>query len=376
MRQGPRRTRASRYQIHLFTQQLHERTSTPTSSRTWSTSVQPASARDRRQSVSRRRRERAAPTIGEGSRRRSTAGGDARTPARPSHAPRANPQSDTRARVERAAPEATPSRPRRPSAARAVVRRPSADGASAAATAATPAADRRRRLAAPPRDAGDARRSASARRTAAIGRRTMATVDQRQISGSAIGTIETIAATVADRGERGGDRDGGFQDRRNGRRHRRGRGRGPRANAVAAAAAEGSRRRAAAATAAAPQQPVQIIATGETRGWFDAARDAGFIRRPATAISPSRATRTCRRTSFGSSRFASADLIDATIGIDPARPVDGRRDSHDQRRRSGSSRRGVRTSIRCPRRIRSGSCSWRRDVRRRAAPSSRAARSI
>jgi transcription termination factor Rho len=113
-----------------------------------------------------------------------------------------------------------------------------------------------------------------------------------------------------DRGDRGdrGDRpdrgDGGFQDRRNGRRHRRGRGRGPRREQQQ------------------PQQqqaqlPVQVTATGEIRGWFDSARDAGFIRRPGNsyladagdAYVPPNIVR-----QFGMRR---ADLVDATIGFDP-----------------------------------------------------------
>ncbi|HTR79642.1 MAG TPA: transcription termination factor Rho [Gemmatimonadaceae bacterium] len=49
--------------------------------------------------------------------------------------------------------------------------------------------------------------------------------------------------------------------RSNGRRHRRGRGRGPRREPT-------------------PQLPVTILASGEARGWFDPSREGGFIRRP------------------------------------------------------------------------------------------------
>ena len=108
----------------------------------------------------------------------------------------------------------------------------------------------------------------------------------------------------ADRGDRG-DRDGGFQDRRNGRRHRRGRGRGPRRENNNNNQQQQQ-----------PQQPMQVTATGETRGWFDPARDAGFIRRPANsylaepgdAYVPPHVVR-----QLGLRR---ADLIDATIGTD------------------------------------------------------------
>jgi transcription termination factor Rho len=109
---------------------------------------------------------------------------------------------------------------------------------------------------------------------------------------------------MPDRGDRPDRGDGGFQDRRNGRRHRRGRGRGPRREQQQ------------------PQQqqaqlPVQVTATGEIRGWFDSARDAGFIRRPGNsyladagdAYVPPNIVR-----QFGMRR---ADLVDATIGFDP-----------------------------------------------------------
>ena len=112
-----------------------------------------------------------------------------------------------------------------------------------------------------------------------------------------------------DRGDRGdrtdrADRgDAGFQDRRNGRRHRRGRGRGPRREPPPQQQQQ--------------QQAIQVAATGETRGWFDSARDAGFIRRPGNSyladagdayVPPSIVRQ------FGLRR---ADLVDATIGLDP-----------------------------------------------------------
>ena len=111
-----------------------------------------------------------------------------------------------------------------------------------------------------------------------------------------------------DRGERpegggggGGGGAGGFHDRRNGRRHRRGRGRGPRR--------EHQQQQQ-------PQQPVQITATGEMRGWFEPARDAGFVRRssnsylaePGDAYVPPHLVRQFQ--------MRKADLIDAAVGYD------------------------------------------------------------
>ena len=112
-----------------------------------------------------------------------------------------------------------------------------------------------------------------------------------------------------DRGDRGDrpDRGDGFQDRRNGRRHRRGRGRGPRREPQQQQQQQQQQ----------PQGPIQVIATGEMRGWFDSARDAGFIRRPGNSyladsgdayVPPSLVRQ------FGLRR---ADLVDATIGFDP-----------------------------------------------------------
>jgi len=64
---------------------------------------------------------------------------------------------------------------------------------------------------------------------------------------------------------------GGFQDRQNGRRGRRNRGRGRREQGQAGPQ-QGER-------PSGNAQPVQLVATGETSGWFDPARDGGFVRR-------------------------------------------------------------------------------------------------
>jgi len=105
-----------------------------------------------------------------------------------------------------------------------------------------------------------------------------------------------------DRGDRDnrGDRDGGFQDRRNGRRHRRGRGRGPRR--------ENQPQQ--------PQQPVQVTASGETLGWFDPARDAGFIRRPANSYLAEAGDAYVPPNIVRQLGLRRADLIDASVGID------------------------------------------------------------
>jgi transcription termination factor Rho len=76
--------------------------------------------------------------------------------------------------------------------------------------------------------------------------------------------------------ERGGDR-GGYsgQQRNNNRRHRRGRGRGPRRGP---AGGNGGPTEHLQSIISQVQTPV--TATGEARGWFEPARDGGFIRRP------------------------------------------------------------------------------------------------
>jgi transcription termination factor Rho len=67
------------------------------------------------------------------------------------------------------------------------------------------------------------------------------------------------------------------EPRENGRRGRRNRGRG-RQQGGAPAGGPGPER-----PPQGPPAPVQIIPTGETKGWFDPARDGGFIRRPGSS---------------------------------------------------------------------------------------------
>jgi transcription termination factor Rho len=124
----------------------------------------------------------------------------------------------------------------------------------------------------------------------------------------------------SDRGDRGdrGDRDGGaYNERRNGRRHRRGRGRGQRRDGGSGGGGGDQQHQHQSQHPRQPQQPIQITATGETRGWFDPARDAGFIRRssnsylaePGDAYVPPHMVRALQ--------LRKADLIDATTGLDP-----------------------------------------------------------
>jgi transcription termination factor Rho len=106
-----------------------------------------------------------------------------------------------------------------------------------------------------------------------------------------------------DRGDRGDRGDGGFQDRRNGRRHRRGRGRGPRRDQQQPQQQS--------------QQPIQVVATGEMRGWFDSARDAGFIRRPGNSYLADAGDAYVPPAIVRQFSLRRADLVDATVGFDP-----------------------------------------------------------
>ncbi len=105
----------------------------------------------------------------------------------------------------------------------------------------------------------------------------------------------------SDRGDRG---EGGFSDRRNGRRHRRGRGRGPRRDDRPPQQQQQ------------PQQPILVIATGEMRGWFDPARDAGFIRRPPNSYLAEAGDAYVPPNIVRQFQLRKADLVDATIGYD------------------------------------------------------------
>jgi transcription termination factor Rho len=110
-----------------------------------------------------------------------------------------------------------------------------------------------------------------------------------------------------DRGDRN-DRNGGMD--RNGRRHRRGRGRGPRQD-------NNQRQPQGPGGGGQSQQPLQIVATTETRGWFDIARDAGFIRRPNNSYLAETGDAYVPPHIVRQHALRKSDLIDATVGIDP-----------------------------------------------------------
>ena len=108
----------------------------------------------------------------------------------------------------------------------------------------------------------------------------------------------------------GGGRDGGFHDRRNGgRRHRRGRGRGQRGGGGRDHQQQQQQ----------PQhqaQPIQVVATGEMRGWFDPARDAGFVRRAANSYLAEPGDAYVPPQLVRQFLLRKADLVDATTGLD------------------------------------------------------------
>jgi len=97
---------------------------------------------------------------------------------------------------------------------------------------------------------------------------------------------------------------------RNGRRHRRGRGRGPRQD-------NNQRQPQGPGGGGQSQQPLQIVATTETRGWFDIARDAGFIRRPNNSYLAETGDAYVPPHIVRQHALRKSDLIDATVGIDP-----------------------------------------------------------
>ncbi len=363
-RQGPRRYAGNPKQIHLFTQQWHERTSTPPSSWTWATSVQSGRCTRPADNPYRDDAEAAA---------RGGVGARDRAEHRASRAP---PAADARGRNATSARRSN--RQRRPS-------RTAAIAAGGDASTPAPYVERERPSpttaqtcasgeSAPPRSPPAPNTGGiSKAELAAAGPETRAT-RRAQIAASGGGprrptATAAIEAIVADRGDRGGD--GGFQDRRNG---------GDviaaaagAVNAVEPAAASTSNSR---SNSSSRQQPVQIAATGETQGWFDAARDAGFIRRPANSYLAEAGDAYVPPQRRSAVRAAHAPISStrrsASISAGVRRSSKSDRSTTSIRR----SRRSVRSSIPCPRRTPSGSCSWRRDGRRRADTSSLAARSI
>jgi len=99
----------------------------------------------------------------------------------------------------------------------------------------------------------------------------------------------------------GGQQEGAYnQGGRNGRRHRRGRGRGPRRDHQQQP----------------QQQPTALVAAAETRGWFDAARDGGFIRRPSNSYLAEAGDAYIPPTLVRQHAIRRADEIEATVGPD------------------------------------------------------------
>jgi len=103
-------------------------------------------------------------------------------------------------------------------------------------------------------------------------------------------------------------REGGFQERQNGRRGRRNRGRGRRDPGQGAM--QGDR----------PQGgggPVQLVATGETTGWFDPARDGGFIRRAGASYLADAGDAYVAPFLVRQFGLRKSDLVAGTTGRDP-----------------------------------------------------------
>jgi transcription termination factor Rho len=103
---------------------------------------------------------------------------------------------------------------------------------------------------------------------------------------------------------------GGFQERQNGRRGRRNRGRGRREQGQGQGHSQGER----------PQgnaQPAQLVATGETTGWFDPARDGGFIRRAQASYLADAGDAYVAPFLVRQHGLRKSDLIAGTTGRDP-----------------------------------------------------------
>jgi transcription termination factor Rho len=95
--------------------------------------------------------------------------------------------------------------------------------------------------------------------------------------------------------------DGSYPPRehRNGRRRRRGRDRGPRRDH--------------------PQQqqaPMQVVASGEAKGWFEPSRDGGFVRRPANSYLAEAGDAWVPPALVRQLGIRKSDLIEATVGRD------------------------------------------------------------
>jgi len=110
----------------------------------------------------------------------------------------------------------------------------------------------------------------------------------------------------------GGPREGGggYQERQNGRRGRRNRGRGRRDQGQGPGQGGGDR----------PQgnpAPMQLVATGETSGWFDPARDGGFIRRAQASYLADAGDAYVSPFLVRQHALRKSDLVAGTTGRDP-----------------------------------------------------------
>jgi len=111
-------------------------------------------------------------------------------------------------------------------------------------------------------------------------------------------------------GPQNGSREpGGFQERQNGRRGRRNRGRGRREPGQPPTSGERQQPQNAA--------PVQLVATGETSGWFDPARDGGFIRRAQASYLADAGDAYVPPNLVRQYGIRKSDLIAGTTGRDP-----------------------------------------------------------
>ena len=102
---------------------------------------------------------------------------------------------------------------------------------------------------------------------------------------------------------------GGFQERQNGRRGRRNRGRGRRDQAP------GHQQGGERPSGNAP--PMQLVATGETKGWFDPARDGGFVRRAQASYLADAGDAYVAPFLVRQHGLRKSDLIAGTTGRDP-----------------------------------------------------------
>ncbi|MBW8769932.1 MAG: transcription termination factor Rho [Gemmatimonadetes bacterium] len=110
-------------------------------------------------------------------------------------------------------------------------------------------------------------------------------------------------------GSPNGPRDGGYQERQNGRRGRRNRGRGRRDQAQGPG--PGNDR---------PQgnpAPTQLVATGETTGWFDPSRDGGFVRRSQASYLADAGDAYVSPFLVRQHALRKSDLVAGTTGRDP-----------------------------------------------------------